>query len=320
MNAKRFFTHPAGIATGSVGSTMLWGSAYPTLKRSYEELGIDGTDWFEQFLFAGYRFTLAGLLIFLFMIVVKEPLRYRDGSMGTIVRLGMVQTVLQYVFFYSGMAHSSGVFGAVIAGTISFFSIILAHLTDPADRLTRHKMAGLLLGLLGLLMLALPRGMEEGWSHAFGFGELLLLASAFCAGLGNLISKKAVANLPVTYVNSYQMLFGGLILIALGGSVAGWSPFHWTAAALWLLLYAAVISSAGFVLWNYVMKYNSVGSTASFLFLTPVFGVILSSIFLNETIGIAVIASLTSVSMGIILVNRKLSKKITVEVNQAAAH
>lgn len=64
MNAKQFFTHPAGIAAGSIGATLLWGSAYPTLKRSYEELGIDGTDWFEQFLFAGYRFTLAGLLIF----------------------------------------------------------------------------------------------------------------------------------------------------------------------------------------------------------------------------------------------------------------
>ncbi|WP_127534061.1 DMT family transporter [Paenibacillus kobensis] len=317
MNAKRFFTHPAGIAAGSVGSTMLWGSAYPTLKRSYEELGIDGSDWFEQFLFAGYRFTLAGLLIFLFMIVIKEPLRYRSGSMGMIVRLGFVQTVLQYVFFYTGMAHSSGVFGAVIAGTISFFSIILAHMTDPSDRLTRHKSVGLLFGLVGLLLLAIPKGVEEGWSSAFGQGELLLLASAFCAGLGNMLSKRAVSKLPVTYVNGYQMLLGGAVLIAIGGSVAGLSPFHWTPAAIWLLLYAAVISSAGFVLWNYVMKYNSVGSTASFLFLTPVFGVILSSLFLNETIGIAVIASLTSVSAGIVLVNRKLAKKVA--VHSAAA-
>ncbi|MNR66725.1 EamA-like transporter family protein [compost metagenome] len=57
------------------------------------------------------------------------------------------------------------------------------------------------------------------------------------------------------------------------------------------------------------MKYNSVGSTASYLFLTPVFGVILSALFLNETIGIAVIASLTAVCAGIIIINRRADQK-----------
>lgn len=319
MNAKQFFSHPAGIVAGSVGATLLWGSAYPTLKRSYEELGIDGTDWFEQFVFAGYRFTLAGLLIFLFMMVAKEPLRFRQGSLKPILSLAVVQTVLQYVFFYTGLAHSSGVFGAVIAGTITFFSIILAQIVDPSDRITRGKAVGLLLGMAGLVFLALPKGIDQGWSNAFGVGELLLLAAALFAGIGNLLSKQAVSRLPVAYVNGYQMLLGGLALIVIGGSAVGFAPFHWTDAAVGLLLYSAVISSAGFVIWNYVMKYNSVGSTASFLFLTPVFGVILSALFLDETIGLAVIASLTSVCGGIVLVNRKANKDKTAAARSAAA-
>lgn len=279
MNAKQFFTHPAGIAAGSIGATLLWGSAYPTLKRSYEELGIDGTDWFEQFLFAGYRFTLAGLLIFLFMLVIREPLRYRQGSLKCIVSLGLVQTVLQYVFFYTGLAHSSGVFGSVIAGMISFFSMVLAYFYDPSERFTRNKIIGLVLGITGLLLLALPQAVQHGWNQAFGIGEWLLLIAALCAGFGNVLSKKAVSVYPVAYVNGYQMLAGGLALILIGGTVDGFMPFHWTAAAIILLLYSAIISSAGFIVWNYVMKYNSVGSTASYLFLTPVFGVMLSALF-----------------------------------------
>lgn len=305
MNAKSFFTHPLGIVAGSVGATLLWGSAYPTLKRSYEELGIDGTDWFEQLLFAGYRFTLAGLLIFLFMIVMREPLKFRQGSSKAILSLALVQTVLQYMFFYTGLSHSSGVFGAVISGTITFFSIIFVHMADPSDRINRRKAGGLLLGLAGLLFLAIPKGLELGWHNAFGQGELLLLGSALFAGLGNLLSKRAVATLPVTYVNGYQMVIGGISLIVIGGVVEGFAPFHWTPLAIGLLFYSAVISSAGFVLWNYVMKFNSVGSTASFLFLTPVFGVIMSSIFLSEKVGFAIIASLTAVCCGIVLVNRK---------------
>jgi drug/metabolite transporter (DMT)-like permease len=305
MNAKSFFTHPLGIVAGSVGATLLWGSAYPTLKRSYEELGIDGTDWFEQLLFAGYRFTLAGLLIFLFMLLLREPLKFRQGSMKAILSLAVVQTVLQYMFFYTGLSHSSGVFGAVISGTITFFSIIFVSIADPSDRINRRKAGGLLLGLAGLLLLAIPKGVEHGWASAFGQGELLLLAAALFAGYGNLLSKRAVSRLPVTYVNGYQMLIGGLALIIIGGVVEGFAPFHWTPVAIALLFYSAVISSAGFVLWNYVMKYNSVGSTASFLFLTPVFGVIMSAIFLSEEVGLAVIASLTAVCCGIVLVNRK---------------
>jgi drug/metabolite transporter (DMT)-like permease len=305
MHAKSFFTHPLGIVVGSVGATLLWGSAYPTLKRSYEELGIDGTDWFEQLLFAGYRFTLAGLLIFLFMLLKREPLQFRQGSSKAILSLALVQTVLQYMFFYTGLSHSSGVFGAVISGTITFFSIIFVHFADPGDRIVRRKAAGLLLGFVGLLLLAIPKGMELGWHHAFGSGELLLLGAALFAGYGNLLSKRAVSRFSVTYVNGYQMVLGGLALIVIGGVVEGFAPFQWTSTAVVLLFYSAVISSAGFVLWNYVMKYNSVGSTASFLFLTPVFGVIMSAIFLNEEVGFMVTASLTAVCCGIVLVNRK---------------
>ncbi|GMK38105.1 transporter [Paenibacillus sp. CCS19] len=309
MNAKSFFTHPLGIVAGSVGATLLWGSAYPTLKSSYEELGIDGTDWFEQLLFAGYRFTLAGLLIFLFMIAIKEPLKFRSGSTRAVLTLALVQTVLQYMFFYTGLSHSSGVFGAVISGTITFFSIIFVHFADPTDRINRRKAGGLLLGLAGLLLLAIPKGVELGWHNAFGQGELLLLGAALFAGYGNLLSKRSVSKFPVAYVNGYQMVIGGLALILIGGIAEGFAPFQWTTKAIVLLFYSALISSAGFVLWNYVMKYNSVGSTASFLFLTPVFGVIMSALFLREEVGIAVIASLTAVCCGIVLVNRKAKKE-----------
>ena len=60
MTAARFFTHPLGIIAASIGATLLWGSAYPFIKLSYAHLHIGSSETFEQLLFAGYRFTLAG--------------------------------------------------------------------------------------------------------------------------------------------------------------------------------------------------------------------------------------------------------------------
>ncbi len=56
-----------------------------------------------------------------------------------------------------------------------------------------------------------------------------------------------------------------------------------TTAGVLLLLYSAFISAAAFTLWLFLMRYNPAGKVAIYSFLTPIFGTVLSGIFLKET-------------------------------------
>jgi drug/metabolite transporter (DMT)-like permease len=301
MTSEKFFKHPFGIMLAATFATLLWGSAFPFIKLSYIGLAIGKEDWAGQLLFAGYRFVLASLLIFGFMKLIGRRAGYQQGTLLKIAKIGFFQTFLQYVFFYYGMSASSGIQGSIIAGTTSFFQILLAHFMYKNDRLNRIKIIGTVLGFGGVILVNMTKG--EMALH-IGIAEICLLVAMFFGALGNVLSKNEAQELDVLYITSWQMLLGGGAMLAVGAAFVGFLPFVFTRETLFMLLYLAFLSAIGFVLWNNVMKYNKVGSISMYLFLIPVFGVIMSALLLGEEMHLIVLAALGMVVSGIILVNR----------------
>jgi drug/metabolite transporter (DMT)-like permease len=301
MNAERFFSSPVGLILAATGATFLWGSAFPFIKLSYEALRIGPEEIFEQMLFAGYRFVMASALIMVFILLIGQKIRYQKGTWPGLVKVGLFQTFFQYVLFYIGLSYSTGIQGSIIAGTTSFFQILLAHFMYKNDLLSVRKVIGLTIGFLGVILVSMTKG---SWQLAIGIGEVLLLAAMFSGALGNVLSRNVSAKMNLLYLTCYQMLFGGIGLTFLGASGAGWIPFTFDLKSSFMLLYLAVLSAAGFVLWNSVMKYNPVGKVSMYMFLVPVFGVYLSNLMLGEEVNIMVAVALLLVVGGIIIVNR----------------
>jgi drug/metabolite transporter (DMT)-like permease len=301
MNAKRFFTHPLGIVISATGSTFLWGSAFPFIKLSYESLHIQPEEIGEQMIFAGYRFFLAGLLILVFFSLLKKNMLFQKKTFLPVVKIGLFQTFFQYVLFYIGLSYSSGIQGSIIAGTTSFFQIILAHFMYKNDRMNAIKTVGLMLGFAGVIFANLPKGEL---TIDFGWGEVLLMLAMLSGAFGNILARNGSREMEVGYLTAYQMVFGSLGLLLVGSFTSKLFPFDFTAEALWMLLYLAFLSAAGFILWNNVMKYNQVGIVSLYMFLVPVFGVILSSFLLGEEVYFLVLVGLMLVVTGIVIVNR----------------
>lgn len=303
-SGKRFFTNPYGVAASAVLCTALWGSAFPAMKRSYEMLDIHKGETAELLWFAGLRFLLAALLILAFAALTSGgKARLRAATVPSLLKIGVFQTFLQYVLFYIGMSMSTGMQGAVISGTTSLFQMLFAHFLYADDKLNARKAAGLLAGLLGVVAVNLTQGAVE---LRFGAGEACLLFAMAAAGLGNLFARDGSATMPVAYLTGYQMLFGAVGLLASGAAAGGvWPRFEFTLAAAGLLAYLAFLSAAGFVLWNTIMKYNRVGNVSMYLFLIPVFGVLLSALLLGETLHRFILIGLALVAGGIAFVHRR---------------
>ncbi|MCP8969899.1 DMT family transporter [Ectobacillus ponti] len=301
MNTQKFFTHPVGVLLAAVFATFLWGSAFPFIKRSYTALDIAPHEVGEQLLFAGYRFFLAGLLVLLFFRLLGKRMTFQPGTAGTVIKIGLFQTFLQYVCFYIGLSMSTGIQGAIISGTSSFFQIGLAHFMYKDDSFTVRKAAGILLGLAGVVLVNMTKGELR---LDFGWGELLLLMAALLYSYGNILAKEGSRSMDVGYLTAYQMLFGSLGLLLAGAVKTGLFPFHFTGAAIGMLLYLSFLSAAGFLIWNTIMKYNKVGKVSMYICLIPVFGVMLSSLLLGEQLHWFVLLGLGAAAAGIIIVNQ----------------
>lgn len=287
----------------AVITTLLWGSAFPCVKIGYALFQIEDADIFSKILFAGYRFALAGVLVLLFALpfIKRVPLPKKNERKG-ILLLGLVQTTLQYAFFYVGLANTTAVKSSILYSANTFIAVILAHFFFRNERLDMKKSIGSLAGFAGVVIVNL-NGVSIGNGFSImGEGMILLAAASF--GIGALISKKTTQEVEVISVTGYQLLLGGVILVLIGilgkGQLSVYS-FH----GVLMLLYLALLSAVSFTIWTILLKYNEVGKITVYNFLIPIFGVMLSAAFLGELIlEVRTLIALLLVCSGILIINR----------------
>ncbi len=299
---ERFYQNTAVRSALALMCCALWGSAFPCVKIGYELFHIENAG--SQILFAGYRFFLAGAFTFLLGCVLeKRVITMKKSSVPYVFGQGILQTTIQYVCFYIGLANTTGAKGSVINASNAFFSIIAAHFLMKSEKLTWKKAAGCLVGFAGIIVINLEPG---AWGSGFSFpGEGMVLICAFSYGLSS-VTLKMISDRekPVT-ITAYQLLFGGAALILIGAA-AGGNVQGFTVKSSLLLLYMSLLSTAAFSIWAELLKYNSVGKVAIFGFSIPVFGVAMSALFLGEQVAsVKNLAALVLVSVGIIIINRK---------------
>ncbi len=285
---------------------MLWGSAYPSIKNGYALFAIAADDVPSKMVFAGYRFVLAGLLLLLIArLMQRQIFNLSRKNLGQIVTLGLTQTTLQYVFFYIGLAYTTGVKGSIMNGTGTFFSVILAHFIYHNDRLSWGKVLGCTVGFAGVMVVNFSQDLLDFHFTLAGEGSVVL--AAFILSAASIYGKNVSQHMDSIIMTGYQLAIGGLVLV-LGGYVFGGvlTGFTWKSSAL--LFYLALLSSVAFALWSILLKYNRVGAVTIFNFLIPVFGALLSAVFLGESIlEWKNVLALLLVCTGIFLVTKEMS-------------
>lgn len=281
----------------------LWGSAFPCIKVGYRLFEIAGQDSMSQILFAGIRFTIAGALTILIGSVLNgKLLKPTKGHWHMVINLSLTQTVIHYMLFYIGLAHTTGSKSSIIDASGVFFTVLVAGLLFHLESVKPMKLIGCLVGFAGVVLINV-NGAEMDFSMSFlgeGFILLCALVGAFASVLLKAYSKE---ELPVT-LSGYQFMAGGAVM-AVGGYLLGGRLTVVTAEGIGLLLYLAMVSAVAFSIWGMLLKYNPASKVVVYGFSKPIWGVLLSAILLQEhqAFGVTGLVSLALVCVGIFCVN-----------------
>jgi drug/metabolite transporter (DMT)-like permease len=296
---------------------ILWGSAYPAIKLGYAYLSIATDELPAKFLFAGFRFLLAGLIVLALARSRGSSIAIRGrGLTARVLGLGLAQTGLQYAFFYIGVANTSGAKASVVNSLGSFFSAILAHFIYADDRLNPRKSLGCLLGFAGVLAVNWSGDLLFNWKLG---GEAFVAIAAFVLSAASLWGRSLSRRIDPVVLTGWQLATGGLALVALGYACGGsLGPFSLNAALD--LVYLALLSSVAFTIWTVLLRNNKVTSITIFNFLIPVSGVALSALILHDAIfEWRYLAALIAVCFGIALVNLGGGKKTRIKAPSSPA-
>ena len=302
MKERSVLTRKAAVIPLTMLCCLLWGSAFPCIKLGYGYSGIGSDDTASQILYAGLRFALAGVLALIMgSLAARKPLIPRRKAVPKIVMLSLFQTILQYTFFYIGLARSTGMKSSVITASNVFLSILVASLIFRTEKLTFRKILGCAAGFSGVVLINLS-GIGGGFRlTGEGFVFLSALSYAFSAAL---IKRFSAEEDPVM-LSGWQFIVGGAFMTVLGlvlGGRIGTVDLRGAA----MLVYLALVSAAAFSIWGTLLKHNPVSMISVFGFMNPVFGVILSFLLLSERSEagpLRVVAALGLVALGIVIVN-----------------
>lgn len=281
MTSAQALTRPRIVFLLAGLCCLLWGSAYPAIKLGFGLFGIARDDVASQLLFAGYRFAAAGLLLLAFASLVGKSLRILEPrQVMHLGFLGLFQTSLQYVFFYVGMAHTTGVKASILNAVGAFFGVVIAHFVYQNDRLSWRKVVGCALGFSGVVAVNLGADMTLDF-HLLGEGFVILAALVLASA--SMVGKRMSQRMDSVVMTGYQLTIGGLALW-----LAGWwsggrlEAFTWQSSLL--LAYLAALSAVAFALWGALLKFNKVSEITVYNFLIPIFGAGLSALFLGESL------------------------------------
>ena len=303
QRSDTFLTSSWGVALGACIACALWGSAAPAIKTGYRLFGIPSEAVSTQILFAGIRFSMAGIFTILFAsLLAKKPAVPKRTSWGMVATLSAFQTVIQYLFYYIGLAHTSGVKASIITGSQVFIAILMACFLFRQERMTSKKLIGCILGFSGVVLVNISGGSLGGGLSLKGEGCILMSACSY--SVSSVLTKTYSARENPLILSGWQFALGGAVMAAFG-LLSGGSLPEVSLPALGILLYLSLLSTVAYALWAVLLKYNPVSRVAVYGFMNPVFGVIFSALLLGEGggLGLKALGALLLVCMGIFVVN-----------------
>ena len=234
IDFTKVVTSPWFIIIGAMLCCALWGSATPFIKMGYKVMFDGGKpDVSSTILFAGIRFAAAGFItIALYSIARKKILYPKKENFDKIAIIALFQTVIQYFFFYIGLANTSGAKGTIISGSSSFFAIFISCLMFKQEKLTVKKVVACIVGFAGIIAVNL-NGLDFNM-NLMGDGFVLFssISLAFSSVLIKIFSKKED---PVV-ISGYQFMLGGAVMIIVG-LIAGGKIDNFTLGGAAILVY-----------------------------------------------------------------------------------
>ena len=282
---------------------LLWGSAIPLIKVTYLHAGILPDDTGGKILIAGIRFFMAGILTFIyFLIFNKEKVEREKINFKFIFLLAMIQTCLQYMFYYIGLSNTLGSLAAVIQASNAFLIVIISVIFIGDEELTPRKIAALIIGSIGILIINLR---DAGGFNFNITGEGFVLIATSLNALASVLIRKYGRGQNAFLMTFLQFLIGATPLIIIG-AITHKSNVNFDFVLFLMLCYGAFISATGFTIWTSVLQAHSSSEFGIYKLFVPIFGTILSILVLGEELTIYIILGLIFVLIGALVLNKKI--------------
>lgn len=274
---------------------IIWGVSWPIYKH--------GVNFMPPLLFAGIRSFIASIILFFIAWKIRHLLKFKEhwkfyiisAFLNNVLYLGL-QTV-GMVYLPGGLFSVLVYFQPVLLGILSWWLL--------NEQMTFTKISGLIIGFIGIVFVSIDGLLI----HLSAIGVILALATALAWASGVVYVKKLKERVDFYWMVVMQLMIGGAILLITGYLTEDLHSIVWNVDLISTIIWGCTAGmAAGQVIYFKLMNEGEASKVAAYTFLIPIISVIVSAVFLNESITKNLLIGMILVGLSIRLVNFQRNK------------
>ncbi len=277
--------------------SIIWGSSFPIMKTALQ--GI--TPMTIVFL----RVSIAALILIPAVLLTGNRLPADKKIWGSFVIMAFFNNVLPFNLIAWGLQSIDSSLGSILNASTPIFSVILVHLLTRDDQLTPNRIAGVIIGWFGVsLMIGLGSLLQIGSNPG---GQIAVLGASCSYALAAVYGRKRFKGIPSTTAAAGVLTCAAAIslpTIFLFESPLALEPDILPLLAVGML--GVVCTGTAYLIYYRLLA--SAGPTNVLLvtFLVPVTAIILSILFLGESLAWTTILGAVLLFIGLIAIDGRL--------------
>jgi drug/metabolite transporter (DMT)-like permease len=283
---------------------LVWGTTYLAIRVALETIPV--------LLVAGLRWMAAGLVLGAFSVVSGRRLP-GPRMWGSLALLGFLMNVVGNGFVVWAEQFVASGLTAVVIASVPFWSVGVESSLKGGERLQWPALAGLAIGFAGIVVLVWPEITIGGREGRAVIGGVIALQLA-CLGwaLGTSYTKRHPSSADPVAASTVQMLFSGVMLLAVATASDDWSRVYFTPRTLGAMIYLTVAGSiVAYTAYVYAVKHLPISTVSLYAYINPLIAVALGSLLLGEHFSVRIIIAAGLVLAGIAVVRGVQSPRAT---------
>ncbi|HEX2580940.1 MAG TPA: DMT family transporter [Dongiaceae bacterium] len=272
----------------------LWGASFLLGKIAVGEVSSYGIA-LARVASAALVLTVFGLYRGIFALITPR-------LAGELLLLGLFNNAVPFCLIFSAQKHIGSGLASVLNATVPFFSALLGHFLTHTERLTLRRLAGVLIGIAGVVVLIGPAAFSGGLSL---LSDLMILGAAFSYACAAQYARRFRA-LPPLLSTVGQVISASIILLPVWLALE--RPWQHVSLPPWpiiaiLLALGLFCTALAYILYFTLIRRAGATNATLVVFLVPVFALIASNLLLAEPIHLSEVWGMLGIFLGLAVID-----------------
>jgi drug/metabolite transporter (DMT)-like permease len=279
---------------------IIWGAVFPAVAIALDEMSVMHV--------VAHRLLWAALVLWLWVLIRRLPIPTSPRLWGALVVMGILNNALPFTLLTFAQTHIESGLTAIFNAATALFGVLVAALFLADERLTRRKLAGVLIGLTGVIT-------AIGWRSLGSFdpraiAQLAAIAATLAYAFGGVWARKTLSSLAPEVSAMGMLTASSLIMLALSWGIDGPLPLAMSLPTLAAMAYSAVIATAiAYLLYYRILAMAGSGNLMLVTLLVPPVAIILGTFLRGESLTVQALLGFALIALGLIVLDGRLFKR-----------